>query len=447
MYFEDARTELKREMVDDIKKEILAFLNTSGGTIYVGVNDDGTINGDFVKNLDKDAINNKLANWLEDSFYPSPSNLINYSFNDDNVLVINIKMGEKKPYFLRDKGPKPSGVYKRVGSTIRKVNEDEILLMIMNSNSYVYENGQSEEQELTFKALKNVFDEQGVVLNKRTFNSLGFYNKNSKYTNLAWLLSDQSNIKIKVAEFDENLNFKVKKEFVGSLIKCFFEVRDQVLRLNDTSAIINASTFMRIEQKSYPEIALREAIVNAFCHANYFIRSDISIYFYPDKVKISNPGGIFNATLEEILNGTQTYRNPKLVHVFDKLKIIENFGMGILRIQSAYANSSLKPKFESTDNHFYVYLPNLNYKDNQNKPNNDISFVDNSLNDDDLEILKIINVYPGIKVNDIYNILLDNNTKVTIDVIRNALKRKLEKYVIFKGSKKTGGYFIRQMTQ
>ena len=47
-------------------------------------------------------------------------------------------------------------------------------------------------------------------------------------------------------------------------------------------------------------------------HANYFIRSNIKIEFFPDKVKITSPGGIFNASMDDIMNGVQTYRNPRL---------------------------------------------------------------------------------------------------------------------------------------
>ena len=60
-------------------------------------------------------------------------------------------------------------------------------------------------------------------------------------------------------------------------------------------------------------------------------QSDIKIEFFADHAKIVNPGGVFNATIEDVMNGVQTYRNPKLVHIFDKLGLIENFGEKRLR--------------------------------------------------------------------------------------------------------------------
>ena len=65
---------------------------------------------------------------------------------------------------------------------------------------------------------------------------------------------------------------------------------------------------------------------------------------YVDKVKITNPGGIFQATLEQIIDGVQTYKNPGLVNFLSKLQYIENFGTGIPRILHAYENSVRQPE-------------------------------------------------------------------------------------------------------
>ena len=75
-------------------------------------------------------------------------------------------------------------------------------------------------------------------------------------------------------------------------------------------------------------------------------------------------GEIFNASMEDIMNGVQTYRNPRLVHVFDKLGMIENFGTGIPRTIESYKNYDVKPEFKATENFFFVTLPNINYASN-----------------------------------------------------------------------------------
>lgn len=404
------------------------------GTVLVGVEDDGSIYEPF-QSVDKDYLDTKIANWLQDTIYPLPSYLVKHHFNEDGVLVIDIKEGKDKPYYLREKGPKPADVYKRVGRSIRKASEDEILRMIMSSKNYNYENDISDEQNLTFQSLTNAFKDNDIELNDRNLISLGIMNSNSKFTNLGFILSVQLDITVKIAEYDKQRNFKLKKQFTGSLIDLFYYVKEQADRLNDVSAKIDIKTFKRNEIVSYPGASLREIILNAFIHADYFIRSNIKIEFFEDKCKITSPGGIFNASMEEIMRGIQTYRNHKLVNIFDKLGLIENFGTGIPRTLDAYANEQRKPLFEATENFFYVTLPNLNYKvDDQ---------INDQINELDLVILQTIFNHPGIKVSEIKKELEKTNVSITLDQIRNSIKRKISSYIEYRGSRKTGDMTLK----
>jgi predicted HTH transcriptional regulator len=434
MYQEKDNIELKKELTDAVKKEIVAFLNTMNGTILVGVEDDGNVYKPFQEE-DRDYIDTKVSNWLQDTIYPLPSHLVKYYFNGDGILIIEVNEGKDKPYYLREKGPKPAGVYKRVGRSIRKANEDEILRMIMSSKNYIYENDISEEQNISFDALTRAFNQSGMELTERNMVSLGIKNTQDIFTNLGFILSDQSDVTVKVAEYDKNRNFKLKKQFTGSLIDLFHHVKEQADRLNDVSAKIDFKSFKRKEIVSYPGASLREMILNAFVHADFFIRSNIKIEFFEDKCKITSPGGIFNASMEEIMKGTQTYRNHKLVNIFDKLGLIENFGTGIPRTFDAYKNEERQPIFEATENFFYVTLPNLNYLDDDQ--------INDQINELDLNILSIIYKNPGIKVLAIQEKLLASDIKASENQIRNSIKRKIRDYIDYKGSKKTGGYYIK----
>ena len=265
-YFEDEHTELKRELIDEVKSEVIAFLNSDGGTIYVGVEDDGSIIG-IKDDSSKDKMDLKLGNWIQEAFFPKPSGLIQYYFNKDDVLVIEISKGTNKPYYLRDKGPKPSGVYIRVGRSKRKANDDEILRMIMESHSYSYEDDISDEQDLTFKSFERTLEENDISLTPRLMHTMGLKAKSGEYTNLAYLLSDQSEIVVKVAEYDSEMNFKIKKSFKGSLVNILKNVEEQTERLNDLRVVIDGSSFKRIETKSYPGASIREMVLNAICHS------------------------------------------------------------------------------------------------------------------------------------------------------------------------------------
>ena len=441
-YFEDEHTELKRELIDEVKSEVIAFLNSDGGTIYVGVEDDGSIIG-IKDDSSKDKMDLKLGSWIQEAFFPKPSGLIQYYFNKDDVLVIEISKGTNKPYYLRDKGPKPSGVYIRVGRSKRKANDDEILRMIMESHSYSYEDDISDEQDLTFKSFERTLEENDISLTPRLMHTMGLKAKSGEYTNLAYLLSDQSEIVVKVAEYDSEMNFKIKKSFKGSLVNVLKNVEEQVERLNDLRVVIDGSSFKRIETKSYPGASIREMVLNAICHANYFIRSNIKIEFFPDKAKITSPGGIFNASMDDIMNGVQTYRNPRLVHVFDKLGMIENFGTGIPRTIESYKNYDVKPEFKATENFFFVTLPNVNYisNDSINDPITDP--ITDPISDLGLEIMKALKLNPGINTIKLSEIIQTNLPSVSRDMIKNELKRNLTVYVEHRGSNRNGGYYLK----
>ena len=103
---------------------------------------------------------------------------------------------------MKNKGPKPSGVFKRVGSSTRNANEDEILMMIMQSHNYIYEGESAEEQDLSFKQFERILSNNEISLNARLYKTLGLKNSEGKYTNLGYIMSDQSPVAVKFAEYD-----------------------------------------------------------------------------------------------------------------------------------------------------------------------------------------------------------------------------------------------------
>ena len=455
-YAGSERVELKQKLTDDVKKEIVAFLNSNGGTIYVGVKDNGELEAPLTRE-EKDFLDTKLANWVNDVFYPSVSSLIRFHFQGDGVFAIEVNPGLDKPYYIKEKGPKPSGIYLRVGTASRMASENEILLMLLDSRKYSYEEDVSEEQELTFHYFDEVCEENHIPHEKRNLCSFRMINKFGEYTNLALMMSDQSPIVVKFAKYDRNLNFTTKKEYSGSLLKVLNNVLENAANYNDVSAVINRDSWQRIETISYPGASLREGILNAFCHSNYFIRSNIKVEFFEDRAKITNPGGIFQATLKQIMEGVQTYRNPGLVNILNKLHYLENFGTGIPRILEAYRGAKKQPIFDPSDNFFLLTLPNLNYRENKADPINDPVndpvnidldsghyFKDDHLGETETSLLRTISSNPGLNANKLLEKVKRENEAVTLDIVKNAIKRKLTNYVEFKGAPKTGGYYLKE---
>ena len=144
MYQESEKVELKECFVEKIKHEILAFLNSNGGVIYVGVKDNGEVLG--IPNDKKDEYDSTISSWIRDCIFPNINQYINFFYNQDNVLVVQVKSGSNKPYYLTEKGPKPSGVYIRIGRSTRQATQDEIIQMMIDSRDYSYEKEFAENQ-------------------------------------------------------------------------------------------------------------------------------------------------------------------------------------------------------------------------------------------------------------------------------------------------------------
>lgn len=160
-YEESNLIELKRTLDEEMKPEIIAFLNSYlGGTIYVGVNDDGSVY-DFSME-ERDSNESRVINWIRDeAIYPNCSDFVKLTHNEDGVLEICIESGNRKPYYLKSKGLKPSGVYVRYGRNKAQATQEEIARMIRESEEISYESLISKNQKLTFRELRSII-KQGL---------------------------------------------------------------------------------------------------------------------------------------------------------------------------------------------------------------------------------------------------------------------------------------------
>lgn len=135
-YEESDKVELRREMVDHLDKEIVAFLNARGGVIYIGVDDQGRPVG--VPPELRDRCDGLVGNLIGDVIAPSCRSKVQLAYNEDDVLEIRIEEGDQKPYYLASKGPRPSGTFVRLGRSVRQVDQEEILHLAMDSRDYSF---------------------------------------------------------------------------------------------------------------------------------------------------------------------------------------------------------------------------------------------------------------------------------------------------------------------
>ncbi len=350
--------EFKQTVVDDIKKEVVAFANTQGGVIYVGIADDGSIIG--VSDYDETAL--QISNMIRDAIKPDITMFVQYSqahIEGKAVVKIDVQKGPDCPYYLARKGLRPEGVYVRQGSSSVPASEGVIRRMIKETDGDTFETMRSLNQTLTFNAAKREFDVRQVAFGEHQMLTLGILNADHIYTNLGLLLSDQCGHTIKASVFEGNEKsvFKDRREFSGSLLKQINEAYDYIDLNNRTKAVFEK--LHRIDRKAYPEEALREALLNSLVHREYSYSGSTLISIFDDRIEFVSLGGLVSGlTLDDIYLGVSQCRNEKLAAVFYRLKLIEAYGTGIQKIMNSYEDSPVKPRIETTDNAFKVVLPN-----------------------------------------------------------------------------------------
>lgn len=462
-YKESEIVELKRELDDDMKFEIIAFLNSYlGGTIFVGVEDDGSLSNLTEEQLDENE--SRVINWIRDeAIYPNCSEYVKINHTKDGILAIEIEAGKDKPYYLKSKGLKPSGVYVRYGRNKSQATQEEISRMLRERDNIPYESLISRYQDLTFNFLKLKFEEKGLDFSEFKMVTSGFVDpKSNQYTNLAFWLSDQYDVATKMAVYQglDRSVFRTKKQYEGSLIRQIDNALEYYDLCNEVRVIINGRP-MREEIPSYNSTAAREAILNMYCHRDFSRSSNIKIEFFDDRCEMISPGGFYDGlTLEKALNGEQSFRNEKLVQLLFKLDYIENYASGLSRIFKEYKKEGLEPIIYTSSTAFKVTFPNKNYEalylnpekhleDNKSITNfahaqvgtSNIKKID--LNKRNSNIYRIIKQNPGLRSTQLLELLKVTDTEITLDIFKKSIKQ-LSELIEYRGSRRTGGYFVKE---
>lgn len=358
---ENKTTEFKREYMDDIKYAVVAFANTDGGKIYIGIDDNGSVQG--IENTDETML--RITNMLRDSIRPDVTmftECVVENMEGKAVVVLTVQRGTARPYYLSGKGIRPEGVYVRQSASSVPASETAILNMIKETSGDRYEDARSVNQQLTFKKAESYFAKRSLPFGaqqKRTLNIIG---SDGTYTNLGMLLSDQCVHTIKLAVFDGSRKsvFRDRKELSGSLLAQLEDAYSYIDQFNRTRAEFEGLD--RIDKRDYPSEALREALLNAVTHRDYSFSAPTLISIFDDRIEFVTIGGLVRGlTFDDIMLGISALRNQNLANVFYRLKLIEAYGTGILKINECYADCAVKPQFEVTDNAFKITLPNINY--------------------------------------------------------------------------------------
>ena len=357
---EDKNTEFKREYVEDIKKTLVAFANTDGGNLYIGIDNDG--NAVEINNID--GVMLQVANVIRDAIKPDLAMFCDITVEtvqDKKVVKITVNRGTARPYYLSAKGIRPEGVYVRQGASSVPASESAILSMIRETAGDSYEEARSLIQELTFNEADFVFENKQIPFGEAQKRSLGLIGEDGTYTNLALLLSDQCTHSVKIAVFEgeQKTVFKDRREFCGSLLKQLNDAYQFIDQFNHTHA--HTEGLYRVDKRAYPTEAIREALLNAIVHREYSFSASTLISIFDNRIEFVSIGGLARGISQsDILLGISIARNKKLADVFYRLHLIEAYGTGMPKIIEAYREYGLEPHIEISDNAFKITLPNTN---------------------------------------------------------------------------------------
>ena len=417
MFKESIHLELKKEYVKDILKTVIAFANTSGGKIYIGIDDDGKVLG--VQRLDTDIL--KLSNSIRDSIKPDITlfaSILVEKIDSKDVIVVDVQKGASSPYYLTDKGIRPSGVYVRQGASSVPATDAAILKMIRDTDGDNFEELRSLNQNLDFDFLKKEFEDSNIKLEHSQMRTFNIIDEDGLYTNLGLLLSEQCPHTIKAAVFEGSTKeiFKDRFEFSGSLLKQMKDVYSFLNRYNRTNSEITG--LKRTDTREYPEIALREALLNSIVHKEYSYSSSTLISVFDDKIEIVTIGGLTKGLSEDdIMLGVSILRNRNLANIFYRLKLIEAYGTGIPKIIESYNEYNVKPKIEISSNAFKITLPNT-------LKEKSISKLEKNLSDKEYLIVNMLKENEYIKRTDIEK-NLSISSSMAIKLLRNMVDNSI----------------------
>lgn len=338
---ENVSIEYKRELTDNIEKEVVAFLNTLGGQIYIGVEDDGNILGV----TDPDKVSLAIIDRIKNNILPSTMGIFSVEIRGENkkYIVVTVAQGLEKPYYIRKFGMSPNGCYYRIGSQSSPMSENMIASLFTRRISRTLHNVVSPNQYLTFRQLKIFYEERGFDTSSEYFlRNLGLYTEDGKFNYAAYLLADNNGTSIKVARFKGTDKYEVleRNEYGRCcLIKSAYSVLDRMDVYNTTAVKITGEP-EREERRLVDKTALREAILNAIIHNDYINGSYPVVEVYDDRIDVVSSGGLpIGLSKEEFFGGCSTPRNRELMRVFLDMDLCEQLGSGMKKILRVYPTS------------------------------------------------------------------------------------------------------------
>ena len=353
-------------------KTIIAFANTQGGRLVIGVEDKTR----SIPGVDDDSvfqIMDSIANAVADSCTPQiVPNIELQTIDEKTIIVITVTPGPNRPYYLKSKG-KQDGTYIRIAGTSRPADREKIKELEMEGAHISWDEltcigYEATEAEIAKLCTDIMQYRKTVGLSERKVTDIQLMNwKLLKKTDTLLLASNAyvllvsdyfpfSKTQCAVFKGTERTVFLDKREFTGPVYEQIEDATAFVLRNIRLGATIEG--LVRKETYELPIQAIREMIVNAHCHRNLTDASCVQVAVYDDRLEVTSPGGLYNGlTYEEIMSGHSKLRNKGIANIFHQMGFIEAWGTGIRRIKQAAEQYGLPaPDIQVFDDMFRVNL-------------------------------------------------------------------------------------------
>jgi ATP-dependent DNA helicase RecG len=353
------------ESKDKILHTIIAFSNTAGGKLVIGITD----KEHFIKGVEMPhLLEEKLANIIADNIFPQiVPNIEVLLWQNKHLIIIDIYPGCLKPYYLKNKQIENS-TYIRVGSTNRLADQEIINVLKRSNNIKSFDEEicyEINSEDVYFRVASELFAPYRSLLTCDLF-TLGILikeggkiypskggvlllsNERYKYFPDSWLQVGYFKGQNKVYILDHQ---EIRNSLPVSVVEAMNFVKKHLL------AGISITKIAHEEVWSIPKIAIREAIINAIVHADYSITgAPIRISIFEDRLEIENPGLLaIGLTINDIVSGISKIRNRVIARVFQELHLIEQWGSGIQRMITLCQEAGVAPPyFEEISNRFRV---------------------------------------------------------------------------------------------
>lgn len=428
---------------DEIGEDISAIANGAAlcgkefGYIVWGVNDATKEAVGTTVNFNKDINNEPYKHYLARNLTPKISfETVEFKYNEARIVMLIIPQSKSIVTKFKNEA------FIRIGSSKEKLSkypEWEIKLNNTLVNGYptiVNVAAPDYAQELTFEKLFMYYGAKGLTLRHDTFEkTLKLKNKDNKYNIMAYILSDQNEIPIRVSIFsgiDKSAPLYSVKEFGNT---CILYSMDKILEYGDAINIIQADERNRISERIdvplFDYEAYHEAILNAFIHNKWLTLNGPQIGIFTDRIEILSHGGLaLDQDIEGFYSGASIPVNEILASIFLQLRISERSGRGVPKIVSKYGKDSIKIE----KNRIIVTIP-FN-KINVNSFEITSSNTSKKLNKSQETIIKLIRNNPNITIP---QIMIETNL-AAVSVKKNLKILKDYKIVERVGSN-NGGYW------